>query len=1060
MALVAAAAIGVYMYVRMDDEIRRHIEAMLAERYPQLNVSVGGARIVEGRGIAVYDLALSEPGAAGRDGPLVLVDELMLVCKVELASLVQGAPDVRRVEVKHPQLLLRQAANGRWNFESLLPLKPCGVAPPQVVVRDGVASIADASTDQPLLLREIQLTIDPTAPPSGEGAWPSFHVDGTIGGPHLRRAEIHAAVDGATRHCTASMALDDVQIGAPVMAWIRPHLPPTACDTALTGLVDGKVSLAWTCGSGGPPEVHAALALHDARVDDPRLPQPLTDVAGAIAVDGDQQTVEQLHGKCGAAALAINVNRIGWGPAAEIALSGSMENLPLDEGLYQALVTTGGRGDGFDARFAHTLREQWDHYRPTGVVDGTLQARFDGVTWKPTARLAGRQLSFESDKFAYRLTDGAGTIDFTPPDDNRPALLAINIVATGGGQPLSIVGEVVDPRPLAAGWVAITGDHVEIEKRMIDGLEPKPREVIASLNPSGRFNFGWRIERPAPGAPPRTSLRMELVDVRINYDKFPYPVRRIYGTVLAEENQWTFQNLESTGRPTIRCNGTLGPGPQGSELSLQITADGAPLNEELFDALPLAVQHAWQELQPRGEIDLTTTVNYRTGQPKPNITAVIRPRRESAQFRPTFFPYLMEQVAGTITYEDGNVTLANLEAHHDRTTIRTNGAANFAVDGAWNVQLTGLTVDRLAPAQDLLSALPKQLGKLIDRLRPTGNFWLSNGALSFRKPASEIAPLETEWDVQLDCHQTDLQCGIDLQNIHGAVRLRGRSDGVRSYSGGELALETVTFQDVQFTNVRGPLWMDETRCLLGRSAASQLQQAERHLNGTVYGGSAAIDAWVTFDNLPSYSAQAQVVGADLNRVVVERMGSQQQFGGKLDAELRVDGNGYKVESLVGAGAVHIRDADIGELSLLVSLLKVLKRGKVDTSAFNQCEIAFQLQGRHIYLKQVDFLGDVVNLYGVGETDFDQQLKLVFSPSVGRSDFYFPMIKNLVGQANGQIMKMYVTGSLAQPQVTREAFPGINQMLQQIRADLEDPTAAAAQRQAQRAGVYGTLPGVQ
>ena len=44
------------------------------------------------------------------------------------------------------------------------------------------------------------------------------------------------------------------------------------------------------------------------------------------------------------------------------------------------------------------------------------------------------------------------------------------------------------------------------------------------------------------------------------------------------------------------------------------------------------------------------------------------------------------------------------------------------------------------------------------------------------------------------------------------------------------------------------------------------------------------------------------MGADLNRLVVERMGSGQQFGGKLDAEVRVDGNGYKVESLVGDGS--------------------------------------------------------------------------------------------------------------------------------------------------------------
>jgi len=1061
--VLGGAVVGAYMYVRMDDEIRRYVERTLAESYPHLHVAVGGARIIEGRGIAVYDLALSDPASMGRDGPLVVVDEVMLVCNVELASLVTGAPDVRRVEIKRPHVSLRRARNGRWNIEPCLRYKSCGTSPPQVIVRDGAVSISDGTPASTLMLREIQLTVEPVGPPGDQGAWPSLKVDGSIGGPLLRRADVHATLEGPSRRCAGVIALDDLQIGPAVMAWVRPHLPATTRGTNAVGLVDGEVRAAWMCGSEALPEVQASLKIHDGRIDDPRLPLPLTEVVGTIVVDGATMKVDQLRGKCGVATLALSVNRNGWSATAPTSLAGRLENLTLDESLYHALAATAARGNDVDARFAGLLREEWDDYRPTGVVDGTLQATFDGAHWTATAGLVGRQLSFESEKFAYRLTDGAGTLELAVPQPGAPPRLSVNIVATGGGQPLTIVAEVIDPKPRAAGWLTITGQDVEIDKRMIDALADEPRKVISSLNPSGRFNVHWRIERPAPDAPPQTSLAMELVDVRINFDHFPYPVRRIHGTVRAEGRHWTVQNLEARGRPTIRCNGEIRPAVEGYELALRLTADGAPLNEELFDALPKPVQRVWQQLQPRGEIDVTADVFCRTGQERPNIRATVRPRIETAQLRPVFFPYLLDQVAGSITYQDGDIEFTNLQAQHDRATVRTNGRGYFAPDGQWNIEFTGLTIDRLTLGQELLSALQvqaKPLSKLLERLRPTGNFWLSEGTLSFRKPASDLAPLETEWNVRLDAHQTDLQCGVDLQNIHGAVRLRGRSDGLRSHSEGELALETVTFQGVQFTDVRGPLWMDETRCLLGRWAAKQLQQSERHLNGYVYGGTVAADAWVTFDNLPNYSIQARVVGADLNRLVVERMGSSQQFGGKLDAELRIDGNGYKVESLVGDGAIHIRDADIGQLSLLVSLLKVAKRGTVDTSAFNQCEIAYQLQGRHVYLKQIDFLGDVVNLYGAGETDFDQNLKLVFSPSVGRSDFYFPMIKSLVGQANSQIMQMYVTGTLSAPVVTREAFPGMKQMLKQIRSDLEDPSAAAAERQAQRRVMTGGLPAVQ
>jgi hypothetical protein len=47
-------------------------------------------------------------------------------------------------------------------------------------------------------------------------------------------------------------------------------------------------------------------------------------------------------------------------------------------------------------------------------------------------------------------------------------------------------------------------------------------------------------------------------------------------------------------------------------------------------------------------------------------------------------------------------------------------------------------------------------------------------SLRFSKSSGSTAPVEAEWDVQLDCHQT-IQAGVELRNIHGTVRLVGAS---------------------------------------------------------------------------------------------------------------------------------------------------------------------------------------------------------------------------------------------------------------------------------------------
>ena len=127
----------------MDDEIRRHAQRTLAEHFPQLNVSVGGARLVEGRGIAIYDLAISETTNNQLQSNLLVVDEIMLVCDAQLPQLIKGIPDVHQVLVRRPQFWVSRKANGQWNLESLWPLPSTGKTCPQVVIEDAQIVLDD-----------------------------------------------------------------------------------------------------------------------------------------------------------------------------------------------------------------------------------------------------------------------------------------------------------------------------------------------------------------------------------------------------------------------------------------------------------------------------------------------------------------------------------------------------------------------------------------------------------------------------------------------------------------------------------------------------------------------------------------------------------------------------------------------------------------------------------------------------------------------------------------------------------------------------------------------------
>lgn len=326
---------------------------------------------------------------------------------------------------------------------------------------------------------------------------------------------------------------------------------------------------------------------------------------------------------------------------------------------------------------------------------------------------------------------------------------------------------------------------------------------------------------------------------------------------------------------------------------------------------------------------------------------------------------------------------------------------------------------------------------------------MSNSELAFRRSAAPVPVIETTWDIQLECHQTDLHCGIPLNHITGSVRLQGAHDGQRSFSEGELDLETFTYQDVQFTNVKGPLWLDETQCRLGKHATDRTGKPPRRLTSTVFGGNVASDGWVRFATLPQYGVEADLTGVDLSRLMVERFHAAKPLPGKVDANVMLRGEGPAIEPLVGEGKVHVREANIYELPLLVRQLKLLRASVPDSTAFNESDVAFRIQGPHIYLDKINFLGDVVDLYGYGYAGINKNVKLIFRPELGPREYLLPGVKHIVSHTSQQVMQMYVDGTLDDPIVTTEAFPGINQVLQQLRIDLESPTGAAPRRQANR-----------
>ena len=326
------------------------------------------------------------------------------------------------------------------------------------------------------------------------------------------------------------------------------------------------------------------------------------------------------------------------------------------------------------------------------------------------------------------------------------------------------------------------------------------------------------------------------------------------------------------------------------------------------------------------------------------------------------------------------------------------------------------------------------------------------GNIELAAGAGRGAPVASRWDLDTQLQQGSVDCGIELSNIHGGVRLSGSVDGAGSFHClGQMDLDAATYNGFQFTQIRGPLEIRQDRILFGAQARRiGLRQTPVPITATIYDGIVSGNCQVVTGNDTAFSLQAQLTGASLRRFAREMIPGRQNLSGRVLGTLQLAGlagNERGTNSLKGGGKIRLRDANVYELPLMIALLKLVSVRPPDATAFTKSDMDFRIEGDHIYLDRINFNGDAISLLGQGEMDWNRRVKLNFYSIVGRNELRVPVISQLVGEASKQTWEIRVDGTLDDPKVRSEAFPGLKKFLQQVKLSSQGasifapPTAA-------------------
>ena len=1051
-ALVVGALFVLWLAFKshVRDEIRREVESSLAAHYKQYRVTVREARLIEDRGLEIRGLSITSRADNKR---LISVDRIVADCNLDVETLLSGEkPQASCLRVTGLKVWAERGPGGSWNVADLWPLPKFGSQPPPVTIEDAAVEIVDQhdGTKRSYNFRHIQLQVTPVRQPASspgsvaESRCGELEIRGSAVGDHVQSLRFQARFDPQNGAWGIGGIVNGLQLSPQLHAAL-----PCEMRAKLAGVasVSGQMDLKFTAASKGPSEVPDGSkatsvslsdgctvpavdcsfsiegSLSDGQIIDARLPYRLYDLSANVYLDNQGIRIDDVFARNGSSTLRLSVQR-SWEETGPFRLRAEARRLELDRRFVEVLPKE--------------YQALWRKYFPAGTIDADVLLESDGERWKPQFEVQCHDVSFEYYAFPYRMEHSRGKVSLK--DD----LLSIDIIASAGGQDVTIRGELRNPATAPIGWMDVHCDQpIPIDRKLIAAvIDPKAKAVIRSLQPQGTFAISGRFERLDPAQPkPSKNVTIQLHNCTMEYERFPYPLGMISGTMVWNDRGWFFQNLSGRNDSGyIECEGSWQPTEDGgSLLTLDFAGADVPLADELRLALKPGAQQLWNQLRPRGTVDhLTIGLQYASARSELSLEIKAQKWKRQANgdgrsitLHPEWFPYRLDDVAGTVHYRDGHVQLQGISAVHGETEIGIDGTCDLKSDGNWNVQFSHVVADRVRFDRDLLTALPGELGAAVGKLNFHGDINMK-GSISFAGNTGSADSTTAAWNVTLDVENGSVQCGPQLDHMHGELSLAGTSNRRAFYSRGELNFDSMIYKGVQLTQVRGPMYVDASGVVLGAGAEQNVVgRAPRALTANAIGGQLSVDAAVTFSGDSPFHLQASLESIDLTQMAREMAYKSDGIRGKANAVLNLRGNRHGWPSWRGDGSVRLYEADIYEIPVILSLVKFLNFHRPDTTAFTSSEIDFRIQGEHLYLDRINFNGDAISLKGYGEMNLDRQIDLKFYALMGRGELPLPALRALLRQASRHILLIQATGSLEKPHFTKEPLPMLRETLDQI-----------------------------
>lgn len=1108
--LAGGIAGGFYVYrflAKFDQELQSRVQAKLAELAPEWDLAVGRCRFDFFSRLYIDDLTLHLDGQAE---PLTTVPEVVVT--VDRSALADDQQVViQKVRLVKPRLRLSRSAEGSWNWQGLPPLPHSTRSLPECEIQQGTVIVdIDHGPGLPparFTLRHVDLQLIPSGKRRfsmkgvaridriGElwidGDWDVDHrtvqLDGgvkelPVGQPlvalvsHLappvgeKLAQIHAGLAERMRQAPDPRSTSPFALASQSAVVVFPDGPEarlpgdvpvnmTIPDLGVTAVVnvDFRVGLG---GSHEGADYKLLVRILRGRIANPVLPFPLDDLTGEIYTDGASLQITDFRATNGATRLSMDgsfARKAGGWPGG-IAIE--VTDLPCDERLR--------------SRLTEEFQRVYDMHRPSGSVDiEAVLVRDEFDQWRPIElEVRPQQCSILHDKFPYPIEAITGLIAQRPATERKPGedaatILDVDVQGRAGRRIVSLKGWIRNPGPAAESLLVVSVNSLPLDETFLAACRPYPPVLksLMALDLRGEADLQAQLYRPA-GLGEKFQVRMiaYVKNGALKYKNFPYQIDRLSGTIIGDRGQWTFRDLEGFhGMAHVSAQGTFGKIAGVPQLNLELTAEGAPINEPLKRAMPAGLRKVWDEFSPTGTLNLTSRIQWAPESGEPASIALPEVELVDGGMVMEAFPYPVDSIQAKFSYfpagragagsgadllsshsldrdadRDDILLIRSFTGRHNGAALSAKGIVRLPPNKDWKIHLAEVSASNLEPDETFRQALPAGLREVVECLDPDQRVSVS-GMVEFWGTANPHMPVTAAWDLKTIFSGGGMTTGLEYDNVHGSIAAQGTWDGEQASIKGRIDLKEATVLGYRLTEIQGPFRVNGAELIVGSKEAldavrkrgtPQPIDDDQRVRAHAIDGVITLDGRVELDQGPRYHIKLGMSHGQLERYAQLYMPGTTNLQGTMNGWIDLYGRGESSDSIVGRGQLQINPAALYELPIIVQIFNALTFVPPDKTAFNYALLDFNISRSQFVFNSIDLVGNAISLRGHGTAGFNGRLHLDFYSMLPRTQLP-PPLNVFVSDVTKGWVGVAVRGTISSPKAVIQPLRNVDEALRRF-----------------------------